>query len=91
MILACRRQPFTCFGVIEPHGREPVAAELHTERALGMPIVKVTESPVGDASSCGDALLGLLELIAVNGIVEEVGEVRKQIQVVMENERCGPK
>jgi hypothetical protein len=51
-----------------------------------MSIVEVAQPPVGDTSTGGRALLGLRELIAVNGIVEEVREVREEIQIVVQNE-----
>ena len=46
----------------------------------------MAEAPVRDSSAGGNPPLGLLELIAVLRIVQEVGEVGEQIQAVAKHE-----
>src|SRR5262245_28069211 len=54
-----------------------------------MPIEEVAEASIGETAPCYGALLGLLKLIAVDRIVEVVGEVREQVHVVVQHESGG--
>ena len=42
------------------------------------------DAAVGEARPAHEPVIGLLELIAVLGVVEEIGEVREQVEVVLE-------
>jgi hypothetical protein len=61
--------------VIEADGIQPVSPDLQTDGAFRMPIEEPAQSPVGDAPSGCRATLGLLELVAILGVVEEVREI----------------
>ena len=52
-----------------------------------MPAEEVAEPPVRHAAARGHAAFRLLELVAVRRVVEEVGEVRKEIHRVVQQER----
>jgi hypothetical protein len=70
--------------VIETNGIEPILSQLNADGALGVMLEEVTEPSIRDApAGCGSALC-LLELIAVVRIVEEIGEVRKQGDAVVQ-------
>jgi hypothetical protein len=76
--------------VIQPDGVEPVAAQLHTNGAFGVPLVEVAKPPVSYTATGRRASLCLLELIAVLRVVEQVGKVREQVETVVQQERCRP-
>jgi hypothetical protein len=52
---------------------------------------EVTEAAVCEAAANGRPAFRLLELIAVLRVVQEVREVRKEIQTVVKDEACRPK
>ena len=60
--------------------------QLNADRAFRVSLEEVAKSPVGEASARRDASFGLLELIPVRGVVEEIGEVREQVQAVVQQE-----
>ena len=78
-----RRQALSGGGSIQADRIEPVMPHLYADGALCVALEKVSQSPGGDATAGGEPPLGLLELIAVVRIVEEVGEVREEIQAVV--------
>ena len=85
-VLARRRQPLAVFRAIETDRVEPITPHLHADGALGVPLEEMTQPPVRDSAAGGDAALGLLELIAVLRVIEEVGEIREQVQAVVQQE-----
>ena len=71
---------------IQPHRVEPITPQLNADGALGVPLEEVAQTSVRDPAAGSDPALGLLELVAVVRVVEEVGEVRKQVQAVVQEE-----
>jgi hypothetical protein len=51
----------------------------------------MSEAPVSGAAADGRSALRLLEMIAVNRIIEEIGEVRIEIQGVTQHVTAGAK
>ena len=62
---------------------DSVVADLQPHRALGLGLADAMGKGVARLEAGHPALVGLFELVAPNGIGEEVGEVREQIQVVV--------
>ena len=91
LVLARRGEPPLRGRVIEADGGEPVASDLHAHGALGMAIEEVAEPAVRDRPPATKRSLGLLELVAVLRVVEEVGEVREERQLVPHHVRRGPR
>ena len=90
LVLARGREPLPSRRPIEADGIEPITPHLHADGALGVSLEDMTQPPVGDSPARGHAALGLLELIAVLRVVEEIGEVRKQVQAVVQQEAGCP-
>ena len=86
LVLARRREALAAGSPIQAHRVQPVAPQLDADGTLRMSLEEVTQTPVRHAAAGGDPPLGLLELIAVLRVVEEVGEVGKQIQAVVKEE-----
>src|SRR5262249_4428646 len=86
-VLARRGHPPPRGCAVETYWIEPVAPDLQADGALDVPLEEMPQTPIGEPSAPGGAALGLLELIAVDGIVEEVGEIREEIQAVSNDER----
>ena len=63
---------------------DPVVPDLQAEGGLDIVSRPATEDGVACVEAAGPAMVALLELIAASRIREEVGEVREQIEVVVE-------
>jgi hypothetical protein len=74
--------------VIETNGIEPILSQLNADGALGVMLEEVTEPSIRDPPAGCSSALCLLELIAVVLIVEEIGEVRKQVDAVVQQIAC---
>ena len=70
--------------MIEADVADVVVPELHADRILRRPVHPPADAAVGESRAAHEAVIGLLELIAVLGVVEEIGEVREQVEVVLE-------
>jgi len=84
LVFACRGKALPRRGVIEAHRAQPVPPQLHADGALGVSLEEVPQASIRHATTGREPSLGLLELIAVLGVVEKVGEVREQIQTAAE-------
>lgn len=74
-IFSGRRAPLSGNRAIEAHRIEPIAPRLYADRALRLAREELTQAPIRHASTARGPPLRRLELVAIFGIVEEVGEV----------------
>src|SRR5206468_1119351 len=77
------------FGMVEPEGRDAVEAALEPGDALRVVTPPIAQKPLAQGCAQDAARVLLLELIAVDGIVEEIGEVREQVDAVADRVGLG--
>ena len=79
---APRVEPDARFGVIETDRADVVVPDLHADRVLCRSTCAAAEPAVGGLAAGDEAMIRLFDLIAVDGIVQEVREVREEVEVV---------
>jgi hypothetical protein len=83
-----RWKPTTPEGPDEPELPHRVMPHQKTERRFGAPSEHLVQPAVRRTASGDPAPIDLLELVASNGVGEEVREVRKQVERVPLDERA---
>jgi hypothetical protein len=81
-VFANRGEPAPSGGVIEANLTDAIASQVRAEDELRRPTSQRSQTPMRHAAAADPSTVGLLELIAVDGIVEEIGEIREQVQLV---------
>src|SRR5262249_34676165 len=83
MIRARRAEAIGALGVIEAVA-DIVAPDLQAEGIVRLHPKELAKPGLAGLETKGDAFVDLLELIAPLRVIEEVGEVREQIEIVVE-------
>ena len=69
--------------LVQPHRRNAIMADLQADRVFRLVAQQIGQPRMAGMDAQHDSAVRLLKLIAVDGIVEEVREIRPEVQVIV--------
>jgi hypothetical protein len=90
-IVANRLETLACHGAVQADIAHRVVPGLAADGVLDVPSEEARHPPVRHAPTGRHAAVRLLDLVAVDRVLEEVGEVREEIEPVAEHEAGHPR
>src|SRR5262249_30711804 len=77
-----RLEELTSLRVVQANGGDVVVPDLNAERVLHLAAQPMADTAMADFPSRDEPVIGLVELVAVDRIVQKICEVGKQIEIV---------
>src|SRR5437660_1392361 len=86
-----RVRPLTADRIAQSDVSNPIVADVGAEQVLNIEATDPPETAVRDLTARHPSTIRLFELVAIDGVLKEVSEVRKQIEPVTQRVSCHPR